>query len=123
MPFHRWFKWLERQFQDLREAFVKTQEQEEETLDKWDLSEEKDKKKKKTTDKEHKLKKSSTFFGKISKMMSKSKHKQIEMNSAAREKIGNTPKKLDPSKFNFEETSEEKRYKTIKDTMQNRGEF
>jgi len=43
--------------------------------------------------------------------------------SAARESIGSTPKKLDPSKFKFEESSEEKRYKTIKDTMQNRGEF
>lgn len=70
MPFHRWFKWLERQFQDLREAFVKTQDQEEENLDKWDLSEEKDRKKKKKSD-NPKLKKSSTFFGKISKMMGK----------------------------------------------------
>lgn len=58
-------------------------------------------------------------------MMGKQKGKQVEMNStsAARESIGSTPKKLDPSKFKFEESSEEKRYKTIKDTMQNRGEF
>ena len=59
----------------MRDAFVKTQgDGEEENLDKWDLSEEKDKKKKKKLEKE-KDKKTSSIFGKLSKMMGKNKSK------------------------------------------------
>ena len=41
MPFHRWYKWLEGRFTDLREAFLKEQdkaEKKEEEKDKSDLS-------------------------------------------------------------------------------------
>ena len=39
MPFHRWYKWLEKKFDDLRQAFLDEAEQKVIDLENWNVIE------------------------------------------------------------------------------------
>jgi len=43
MPFHKWYNWLEKQFLEFRDEFLKTQNPNDEGLDKWYLNSKKEK--------------------------------------------------------------------------------
>lgn len=128
MPFHRWYKWLERKFSELRDAFKKqSADKNDEELLLWqrevDSKEVENEHNKRRTDSTTNAKRASGFFKKLKNAMKKKEKKDVELNFA-REHVGSTPKKIDPQQLRAQqETSAEKALKTISESMQGPGEF
>ena len=129
MPFHRWYKWLERKFSELREAFKKQSADKAEDELLWQKEadtmgfDDDSHYRRRTDSTTYRAKKASGFFKKLKNAMKKKEKKDNEL-TYARENIGSTPKKIDPQQLRAQqETSAEKALKTISESMQGPGEF
>lgn len=102
LPFHRWYKWLERKFFELRDAFKKSEQVEQEFAQWNQKDDEIDSVNKRRPDSTKK--RAASFFGKLKRAVKGKSNKDKDSEKGhSRSNVGSTPKKLNAEQIRIQQ--------------------